>query len=97
MFIESPQHLTDISVAISEAMDALEGERFVLFDSMSVPEIHNKPNVVAKFGSYLTSKIRLWESLGVLISVNDDLEDELLNLLKQFADTIIHAPAIQNT
>lgn len=90
MFIESPKHLTDISIVLSQANEEFgERERFLFFDSLSMLTIYNNVETVSKFAHYLTGKIRSWNAVGVIISVREDMDDQLLSRLQQFCDRTI--------
>lgn len=89
MFLESPRHLTDISIVLGEANKQFDGKKFVFFDSMSILSIYNDPEMVSKFAHYLTGKLRSWDVVGIIISVHDDMDDRLLTRLHQFCDTRI--------
>lgn len=90
MYLESPKHLTDISIVMSEAVEQFGDEdKFIFFDSLSVLSIYNSQNTVAKFAHYLTGKMRSWDVVGVIISVKEDTDDQLLARLTQFCDNKI--------
>lgn len=90
MYLESPQHLTDISIVMSESIGKLpEGEKFLFFDSMSTLTIYNNITTVAKFAHFLTGKIRNWNVTGVIISIESEADEQVINRLKQFADRVI--------
>ena len=59
LFIGSPEKLSDISVAMDQAVKALPTkERFVFVDSINTLQVFNKPGTVARFVYFLASKIR---------------------------------------
>ncbi len=90
MFVDSPKNLTDISIILSEAIDNMpEDEKFVFFDSMSVLTIYNDKEAVTKFAHYLTGKMRTWNVAGVIISVEDEMEHDVLTHLTQLCDNVI--------
>lgn len=90
MFVESPQNLTDISIVLTEAVETMpDTEKFVFFDSMSILTIYNDNKTVTKFAHYLTGKMRKWNVAGVIISVEDEMNDELISHLTQFCDNVI--------
>lgn len=90
MYLQSPKHLTDISIVMGEAVEQFgSGDKFIFFDSLSVLTIYNNQNTVAKFAHYLTGKMRSWDVVGVIISVKEDTDDQLLARLTQFCDNKI--------
>ena len=59
LYIGSPEKLSDISVAMDQAVKALPSEeKFLIFDSLNTLSIFNNPNTVARFVHFLTSKMR---------------------------------------
>jgi KaiC/GvpD/RAD55 family RecA-like ATPase len=90
LFIGSPEKLSDISVAMDQAIKALPTkERFIFFDSINTLSVFNKPGTVARFVYFLASKIREWKIKGVIISIKKDSDESLINELVQFCDSKI--------
>ena len=90
LFIGSPEKLSDISVAMDQAVNALPTkEKFIFFDSINTLQVFNKPGTVARFVYFLASKIREWKIKGVIISIKKDSDESLINELVQFCDVRI--------
>jgi len=88
LFIGSPENLSDISIAMDQAVTALpSGDRFVFFDSLSTLLIYNNIESVARFIHFLASKMRIWKVKGVIVSLRKD--KELIEELTQFCDAIL--------
>lgn len=90
LFIESPDRLSDISVAMDQAISALPTkEKFLFFDSINTLQLFNKPGTVARFAYFLASKIREWKVKGIIIAVKKDDNQELIDELMQLSDSSI--------
>ncbi|MDI6798686.1 MAG: hypothetical protein QMD12_01660 [Candidatus Aenigmarchaeota archaeon] len=91
LFIASPQNLTELGVALSQAMEAMKGKpnKFLLLDSLSTLLIYNNAGTVARFSHFLTTKIRLSKLKGVFIIVEKEMEEKLLITLSEFCDKVI--------
>ncbi len=90
LFIGSPEKLSDISVAMDQAIKALPTkEKFVFFDSINTLQVFNKLGTVGKFVYFLASKIREWKIKGIIISIKKDSDESLINELTQFCDSRI--------
>ncbi|MBU90352.1 hypothetical protein CMO94_02320 [Candidatus Woesearchaeota archaeon] len=90
LFIGSPEKLSDISVAMDQAVKALQTkDKFIFFDSINTLSVFNKPGTVAKFVYFLAGKIREWKVRGVIISIKKDADDSLIDELTQFCDSRI--------
>ena len=68
LFIGSPEKLSDISIAMDQAVRSLPDEKFVFFDSLSILLLYNNPQIVAKFIHFLSGKMRVWHVRGIIIS-----------------------------
>lgn len=86
LFIGSPEKLTDISIAMDQAVRALPKETFVFFDSLSILLLYNHVNTVAKFIHFLSGKMRVWHVKGIIVSLRKKEDDELIKELSQFCD-----------
>jgi len=90
LYIGSPEKLSDISVAMDQAVKALPTkEKFIFFDSINTLGVFNKPGTVARFVYFLASKIREWKIKGVIISIKKGSDEALINELVQFCDARI--------
>ena len=90
LFLSSPQELTDMSIAISELINALpEGNKFLMFDSLSTLAIYNPPDIIARFIHFLANKLRTKNVEGVLLSTKGERNEKSLSLVAQFCDKII--------
>jgi len=90
LFIGSPEKLSDISVAMDQAIQSLPTkEKFIFFDSINTLQVFNKPGTVARFVYFLASKIREWKIKGIIISIKNESNEDLTNELVQFCDSRI--------
>ena len=90
LFIGSPDKLSDISVAMDQAVKALPTkEKFIFFDSINTLQLFNKSGTVARFIYFLASKIREWKIKGIIITLKKGVDVELINQLVQFCDAKI--------
>ncbi len=90
-FLPSPEHLTDISIAMTEAYNGMKDRAplFLFFDSLSTLTIYHGFDTVSQFAHYLTGRLRKWEVKGIIMSIEDEADDELINQLSQFCDAVI--------
>ncbi|MEK6954576.1 MAG: hypothetical protein AABX01_06195 [Candidatus Micrarchaeota archaeon] len=84
-----PNNLSAIAMAVNEMALALPGKKVVVFDSPSTLTVYNSINEIMKFALFLTSKIRLENLQGIMLSVEDDMKSEILNGLSRISDKVI--------
>lgn len=90
LFLENPQNLTNITIAIEEIMSTIQSKNKSLFvDPLSTLLIYNRTETVSKFLHFLTGKIRVLNLNGVLLSTEKDLDPEFADQLEQFVDKIV--------
>lgn len=90
LYIGGPEKLSDISIAMDQAVRALPSQkRFVFFDSLSVLLMYNEVGTVVKFIHFLASKMRVWKVKGIIISLQKDKDKELIDQLSQFCDVTL--------
>ncbi|VVB81715.1 Uncharacterised protein [uncultured archaeon] len=83
-----PSNLTALSIAINQALQSLEGKKFLAFDSFSTLTVRNPPKVVSKFALFLLERIRSWDVDTVIIVSKESTDAELLAILKQSVDKV---------
>lgn len=86
LYIGSPEKLSDLSVAMDQAVKALPSDKFIIFDSLNTLAIFNKPATMARFVHFLTAKMREWKVKGIIITLEKETEPALLDELTQFSD-----------
>ena len=86
LYIGSPEKLSDLSVAMDQAIKALPSDKFLIFDSLNTLAIFNKPVTMARFVHFLTAKMREWKIKGIIITLEKETEPALLDELTQFSD-----------
>jgi len=90
LFIGNPENLSDISMAMDQAVRALPGkERFLFFDSLSTLLLYNNAETVARFIHFLSGKMRVWKVKGIIISLKRKEDKKLIEELSQFCDVLI--------
>ncbi len=89
LYIGSPEKLSDMSLAMDQAIKALPAEKFLIFDSLNTLAIFNKPATVARFVHFLAAKMREWKVKGIIITLEKETEPALLDELTQFSDARI--------
>ena len=90
LFIGNPENMSDISVAMDQAIRALpKKDKFLFFDSLSTLALFNNIETVARFIHFLSSKMRVWKVKGIIISLERKGDKELIEELSQFCDVLI--------
>jgi len=89
-YLRSPKDLSDISIAISEALNSIKKKKkFVFFDSLNTFLLYSNENLVARFFHFVIGKIRIIGSNCFIISLKKGVNKKLLTELSQFCDEYI--------
>ena len=88
IYLESPQLLTGISIAINESIKGIKGEKILLLDSLSVLMLYNNMETVSKFSNFLINKMRLYSVDTIILALESDSEKDILDQIKQMVDEI---------
>ncbi len=90
LYVSSPRHLTDLSIALNNAIDSIKsGEKFLLLDSISILLLHNDPANVIKFVHFTTAKMRAYGAYYFLIASKEGMDANTLNSLTNFSDKVV--------
>lgn len=90
LFMGSPEKLSDLSLALDQAVKALNTEeKFIFFDSLNTLAIFNNPAIVARFVHFMASKMREWKVKGIIISLDKDIEQKIIDEFSQLCDAKI--------
>ncbi|MDP2749806.1 MAG: ATPase domain-containing protein [Nanoarchaeota archaeon] len=88
VYIDSPQHLTDMSIALDELFRMKHGE-FVVIDSLNTLAIYNDKDRVVNFLSYLQKKVRTHEIRGVMVALDKGHDSDFLPAISKICDKTI--------
>lgn len=95
IFISSPSNLTEIGIGITEMLKENPDEKTcVIIDSVNTMLVYLPAASVLKFIHFLSSKLRLMDSIGVFLAVEDGLDPVLLTQLTTFADEVLRVPTL---
>ena len=91
IFIPSPSRLTEIGLALSEALTGVENpqSKFLYLDSLSTLLIYNDVDTIVKFVHFLTTRIRLYNIVGIIMCVEKRMDERLFNILSEICDIIV--------
>lgn len=90
LYIGGPKNLSDLSIAMDQAIMAIPGkDKFLFFDSLSTLLLYNDVRIVAKFVHFISSKMRVWKVKGIIISLRRTRDRELIEELQPFCDVIL--------
>ncbi len=88
IFLDSPEGLTAISLAISESIKLLEGDRILLLDSLSTLLIYNDANTVAKFSNFVINKLRTYDVNAIIFALESDIDKDIIKQVEALADEV---------
>jgi KaiC/GvpD/RAD55 family RecA-like ATPase len=90
IFVNSPENLTDLGIAITQTLKAAgEEEVFVLFDSVSTMLIYLSSANISRFIHFVTSRLKIAGIAGVFLAVEKGLDPLLLSQLTTFVDEVV--------
>ncbi|MEM5836252.1 MAG: hypothetical protein QXR09_01375 [Candidatus Aenigmatarchaeota archaeon] len=91
LFIPSPSQLTDLAIALTQALESMEHKenKFIFLDSLSTLLIYNSFEVAAKFVHFVISRLRLFGLVGMIISIEKQIDERMLNILIEMCDKVV--------
>ena len=90
LFIGGPKSLSDISIAMDQAIMGIpKKDKFLFFDSLSTLLVFNDSSIVLKFVHFLAGKMRIWKVRGIIISLRRTKDKDLIELLKENCDVVL--------
>jgi len=90
IYLDSPHCLTDLAITLRHAVETVKKEKFIFLDSLSTLLIYNKIETISRFAHFLTGKMRMWDTKGIIITLNKETDETLISRLSQFCDSIYH-------
>ena len=88
IFLESPQNITGLSIALNQAIKSLGKETTVIFDSLSTLLIYNSEEVIGRFSNAIISMMQLSNVSGLFFVLESDMDKNILNTISSFVDEV---------
>lgn len=90
LYISSPTNLTDLGIALDDAIESLgDHDKFIFLDSVSTLMVYHNPDAVLHFAHFLTTRARVKSFYGIFITVESEADAKLVKTLSQFCDKVI--------
>jgi len=90
LFVNSPEDLTDMGIAITQTLKEMEGQNvFVVFDSVSTMLIYLSSVNISKFIHFVSSRLKILDVSGIFLAVEKGLDPLLLTQLTTFVDEVV--------
>lgn len=91
MFIDSPQDLTGISIAITQAIKLTQPNVTLFIDSIDALVVYNDESTVVKFCNFTISKLRSFGAGGVLLARKSGKEVQVVRDVALSVDEVAEA------
>ncbi len=88
LFIDTPQNLTAMSIAISESVKHLQGNPTLFFDSLSTLLLYHDANAIGRFSNFLINKMRVSGVDTIILALESDMNKEVLRKIETIADEV---------
>jgi hypothetical protein len=90
LYVTSPSNLTEIGIGLMQILKALgDKKKFVFIDSLGTFLTYNSAGTMSKFSHFIITKISLEEVSGVLMAVDNEMDQKLIDDLKVFCQKTI--------
>jgi len=87
----SPQLLTNLSIALTNALQGLpkSNKRILIFDTVSTLMLYNKAIIVTRFMHILTEKLRRWDIKSIIFILEEETDKKTMSQICQFCDKCV--------
>lgn len=89
LFVQSPEALTDMSIAICQTFQVFNKNKFLFFDTLSSLFVYNDPKVVVRFANFLVHKMRQHHVRGAFICIKKEIDEKVISQLSQVFDNVV--------
>lgn len=88
VYVSSPKALTEINIVMKKVLSVGKIES-TIFDSLSTLMVYEGSASVVRFAHSIVSMFRTLGSKGILISLKEDIQSELVKDLNMFVDKVM--------
>ncbi len=88
IFIDSPQNITAISIAITKSVENLSGEKNLFVDSLSTMLMYNDANMIGRFSNFFINKMRIAGVDTIILALESDIDKDIIKKIEAFVDEV---------
>jgi hypothetical protein len=88
LFIESPQSLTSLSIAVNESIKHFKGKGVLLLDSLSILLRYNDADTLGRFSNILINKLRALDVDTIILALENDKDMSIIKQIESFVDEV---------
>lgn len=87
--LDSPSSLTNISLALNETINSIDGEKFFFLDSVPTMLIHNNPPVFSRFIHSIMTRMRMTNTNAIIVTTPENTDKKVRAEIAQLCDRVI--------
>jgi len=88
LFLQTPEQITGISLAINKTMKSMPGKKILLIDSLSILLVYNTESVVGKFSNFIMRRARITNVSSAFFVLKSDSKKKIIKTIESFADEV---------
>ncbi len=88
LFLEGPQNLTSLSIAIGKAIERVSPNGALFLDSLTVLALYNDAGTVSKFANFIFTRLRSLDVSGVILGIEVPSGTLLIEEISALADEV---------
>jgi KaiC/GvpD/RAD55 family RecA-like ATPase len=88
IFLAGPEQITHLSIAVSQAIKKVPGDKVFFFDSLSTLLIYNSEKVIGQFSNFIINSMRAKNVSSVLLALESDADKKVITAVKSFVDEV---------
>ncbi len=88
VYLDDPANLTDIGITVRLSIEKIEGEKMLIFDSLTTLSLYNSSKNLIRFYNFFFELSRLNQIQTVLIALASDIDEEVLNQITGLVDEV---------
>jgi len=88
IFLDNPQALTTISIAMNESIKQITGKKILFLDSLSTLLIYNDAKTMAKFSNFIINQMRTYNVDLVIFALESDVSHQIVTEIQSFVDEV---------
>ena len=88
VYIDGPQNLTTLSVAINESLKHFAKEKILILDSLSTLLIYHDSRTIGRFSNFFINKMRSADVDTIILALESDIDKDIIKQIESFVDEV---------
>ncbi len=88
LYVDSPDDVTALAMAVDNATRHLDGDKLLFLDSLSTLLLYNDEKVIGQFSNFIINRMVVSGVSSIIMALSSDMEKDVIKKVMSFVDEV---------